>query len=58
MFSLAQHDLPPDQIDIISVRQWEEKRDNVIEIWIEITYRIRMFGPRDLTAAIAIPFPV
>jgi len=55
---LAQHDLPPDQIDIISVRQWEEKRDNVIEIWIEITYRIRMFGPRDLTAAIAIPFPV
>lgn len=58
LYSVLERDygVPRDQIDIINVRHWQEEVGEMIRFWVEITYRIRTYGPQDLTAAVAIPF--
>lgn len=55
----AEHNVPPDQIEIIGIREWEENvSETQVRLWIEITIRIRGYGPRDLMQAVAFPVRV
>ena len=50
-----EHNVPPDQIELIGVEEWEETTETTITYWIKLTFRIRQYGPRDLLKAIAFP---
>lgn len=59
----AEHGVPIDQIEIIDVEQWDEETKTetdtqiitYITIWTKVTFRVRMYGPRDLLASVAFP---
>jgi len=51
----SQFGVPLDHVEIIGVREWEEQSGEMITVWIEITYRIRSYGPVDLMKLIAFP---
>ena len=50
-----EHAVPPDQVEVVNVREWEEDLGEVIKLWTEITFLIRTYGPLDLIKLIAFP---
>lgn len=50
-----EHGVPPDQVEVVNVREWEEDLGEVIKLWTEITFLIRTYGPLDLIKLIAFP---
>jgi hypothetical protein len=59
----AEHGVPVDQVEIISIRQWDEETETKTETqiithittWTEITFRVRSNSPRELIASVAFP---
>lgn len=50
-----EHGVPPAQVEVVNIREWEEESGNIIKLWTEITFLIRTYGPLDLIKLIAFP---